>query len=247
MTGVGQECLIDPLLGGRQRMTVERQHAPDESADEVVELRFRDGSVDPAVHLRGVRVEVVPAEHYLDRPRPPDQQRKALGRAAARNQAEANLRLAEDGPFPAREPDVAAECELATAPARPTTDHGDAEDVAVSQLDRGVAPARRAEPALGLPDAVMGEKVVGIGALEGDDLQTRLGFDRLDQVEDLVVHQIIDGVDRRVIEGDPPISGHLLFDGEAGRRLVHRTYLLSLDTSAFACRWRSVLAPYCST
>jgi hypothetical protein len=99
----------------------------------------------------------------------------------------------------------------------------------VSQLDRGVAPARRAEPALGLPDAAMGEKVVEIGALEGDDLQTRLGLDRLNQVEDLVVHQIIDGVDRRVIEGDPPISGHLLIDGEPGRRLVHRTYLLSLE------------------
>src|SRR6266702_2802268 len=107
MTGVGQECLIEPLLGGRQRMTVERQHAPYESVDEVVELRFGDGAVDPAVLLRGVRVEVVPAEHYLDRPRPPDHQRKALGRPAARDQAEPNLRLAEDGPFPAREPDIA--------------------------------------------------------------------------------------------------------------------------------------------
>src|SRR5690348_8176041 len=136
MSRVGQECLIEPLLGGRQRVTVERQHAPDESVDEVVELRFRDGSVDPAVPLRGVGVEVVAAEHYLDRSRPSDQQRKALGRAAARNQAEPNLRLAEDGPFAAREPDVAAECELATASARPTTDHGDAEDVAMSQLDR---------------------------------------------------------------------------------------------------------------
>jgi hypothetical protein len=99
---------------------------------------------------------------------------------------------------------------------------GDAEDIAVSRLNRGIAPARRAEPALGLPDAVLGEEVVGIRALEGDDLQSRPGVDRLDQVEDLVVHQIIDGVDRRVIEGDPPISGHLLVDGEPGRRLVHR-------------------------
>src|SRR6478672_3520237 len=191
MTGVRQERLIEPLLGGRQRMTVERQHAPDESVDEVVELRFRDGSVDPAVLLRGVRVEVVPAEHYLDRSRPPYQQRKALGRAAARNQAEPNLRLAEDGLFAAGEPDIAAECELATASPRPTTDNSDAQDIAVSQLDRGVAPARRPEPALGLPHAVMSEKVVGIGALEGDDLQTRLGFDRLNEVENLVVHQII--------------------------------------------------------
>src|SRR2546423_14958855 len=151
MTGFGQVWLIGLLLAGRLRMTVERKPEPDEWVDEVVELRFRDGSVDPAVVLRGVRVEVVPAEHYLDRPRPPDQQRKALGRAAARNQAEPNLRLAEDGPFPAREPDVAAECELATASARPTTDHGDAEDVAVSQLDLGVAPARRAETGSGTP------------------------------------------------------------------------------------------------
>ena len=95
----------------------------------------------------------------------------------------------------------------------------------MSQLDRGVAPARRAEPALGLPDAVMGEKVVGIGALEGDDLQTRLGFDRLNQVEDLVVHQIIDRVDRWVIERDPPVAGLLLIDSDPGRRLDHRTYL----------------------
>src|ERR1700757_674418 len=125
MIGVGQECLIEPLLGDGQRVTVERQHAPDESVDEVVELRFGDRSVDPAVLLCGVRVEVVPAEDYLDRPRPPDQQRQALGRAAARNQAEPNLRLAEDRPFPAREPDIAAECELATASPRPTTDNGD--------------------------------------------------------------------------------------------------------------------------
>src|SRR2546427_5655882 len=114
MIGVGQECLIEPLLGGRQRVTVERKHAPDESVDEVVELRFRDRSVDPAVLLRGLPVEVVPAEDYLDRPRPPDQQRKALGRAATRNQAERNLRLAEDGPFPARAPHAAPECALPT-------------------------------------------------------------------------------------------------------------------------------------
>src|SRR5690348_2495785 len=128
MSWVGQECLVEPLLGGRQRVTVERQHAPDEPVDEVIELGFRNGSVDPAVLLGGVRVEVVATEHYLDRVRPPDQQREALGRAAARNQTEPNLRLAEDGPFPAREPDVAAERELAATSARPATDHGDAED-----------------------------------------------------------------------------------------------------------------------
>lgn len=53
-----------------------------------------------------------PPSNDLDRPRSPHQQWKALGRAAARNQAEPNLRLAEDGPLPAREPDVAAECAL---------------------------------------------------------------------------------------------------------------------------------------
>jgi hypothetical protein len=36
---------------------------------------------------------------------------------------------------------------------------------------------------------------------------------------------ITDRVDRRVIEGDPPISGRLLIDSDPRRRLVHRTYL----------------------
>src|SRR5256714_4550029 len=66
--------LARDTLGGRQRLTVERQHAPYESVDEGVELRFRNGTVDPAVLLRGVRIEVVGAEHDLDRPRPPDQE-----------------------------------------------------------------------------------------------------------------------------------------------------------------------------
>jgi hypothetical protein len=68
----------------------------------------------------------------------------------------------------------------------------------------------------------MREKIVPVRALEGDDLERGFGVDRLDEVEDLVVHQIINGIDRRVIEGDPPISGHLLVDGDCGGRLFHR-------------------------
>ena len=58
----------------------------------------------------------------------------------------------------------------------------------MSELDRRIAPPGHAEPAVGFADTVMREEVVGVRDLERDDLQLRLGVDRLNEVEDLVVH-----------------------------------------------------------
>jgi hypothetical protein len=67
----------------------------------------------------------------------------------------------------------------------------------------------------------VGEEVVRIRALEGRDLKGRLGLDRFDEVEDLVVHLIVDGVDRRMIERHTPKARHLPVDGDPGRHAAH--------------------------
>ena len=67
----------------------------------------------------------------------------------------------------------------------------------------------------------MGEEKIFVCTLEGPDLERWLSLDRFDQVEDLVVHAIVDCVDRRMIEGDAPIPRQLLVDSNPARRVVH--------------------------
>src|SRR5690349_13971451 len=97
-----------------------------------------------------------------------------------------------------------------------------ADDVAVRKPDGRLTPARFCEPARRLTNAVVGEKEVWAGTLEGDDLQRRLGLNGFHEVKDLVVHPVVHRVDRCVVEGRAPVAGHLVVDRHVGRRLAQR-------------------------
>ena len=60
-----------------------------------------------------------------------------------------------------------------------------------------------------------------ICALESYDFQGRLCIERFDEVEDLIEHLIVDGVDRRMIERHAPEARHSLVGGEPGRHVTH--------------------------
>src|SRR5258706_358034 len=77
-------------------------------------------------------------------------------------------------------PQVAGQRELASAAARPATDDCYAEDTTLGEPGRRLDPTRLAEPAGRFPHAIVGEEVVRIRALEGHDLEGRLGLDRFD-------------------------------------------------------------------
>src|SRR5579871_905347 len=65
---VRQVRLVEALLGGRKRLSVECEHAPHEVLHELIELRVGKSTVDPPISLCQLGVEVVPAECDLDRP-----------------------------------------------------------------------------------------------------------------------------------------------------------------------------------
>src|SRR5712692_57697 len=117
---------------------------------------------------------------------------------------------------------IAREFKFLPSRARPPTYNRDADAVAVRKPDGRLTPARFSEPARRLADAVVSEKEVWIGALEGDDLQRRLDLNGFHEVKDLVIHPVVKRVNRWVVERRAPVPGHLLVDRDVGRRLAHR-------------------------
>jgi hypothetical protein len=122
---IEHEGLIQDLLRRRQRLRVEGQDAPHEAGDDVIQFGVRDGAVDPPVALSRIGIEIISAEDDLYRPRATDQERESLERAAAWDQAEADLRLSKDCPLSACESDIAGKCKFVPSGTRPTTDDRD--------------------------------------------------------------------------------------------------------------------------
>jgi len=87
------------------------------------ELRFRDGSVDPAVLLRGVpRPKSSPPSHYLDRPRTARPAAEGARSRPRRPEIRPNPTSGwpKDGPFPGSRTETSQpSCELAAASAAP--------------------------------------------------------------------------------------------------------------------------------
>src|SRR5690349_612029 len=142
-----------------------------------VQLVFRNGPIDPAVAFRRVGIKVICAEHDLQSPGAADEQRQSLQGTSARNQAGADLGLAEEGPLTTGETDVAAQREFAATTAYAASDDRNAENAAGREALGAFDPRRNAEAAAWLRRAVMGDEKVRVGALERDDLQACIGFD----------------------------------------------------------------------
>jgi hypothetical protein len=68
---------------------------------------------------------------------------------------------------------------LSIARARPAADDSDADHIAVGEPGRRLDPTRLAEAAGRFPHAIVGEDIVRIRALEGHDLEGRLGLEAI--------------------------------------------------------------------
>lgn len=66
--------LIEGLFGQRDRRPVERRHPPRPAVDEGLELVVGDGTVDPAVPLGGVGIEILCGRDDFQRTRAPGAQ-----------------------------------------------------------------------------------------------------------------------------------------------------------------------------
>jgi hypothetical protein len=58
----GQAATIDQAFGIRQGLPVEGGHAARESVDKAVEVRIRNGAIDPAISFRGGGIKVISAK-----------------------------------------------------------------------------------------------------------------------------------------------------------------------------------------
>src|SRR5271170_2581522 len=116
-----------------QRLPVEREHAADKIGDERIEFGVRQRSIDPAVALCGVGVEVVRAHDDFQCARPADEQRQTLKRSAPWYQPGSNLRLAENRLLPAGKTNIAPQDELAAAAANSSAYDRNAQHAAVGQ------------------------------------------------------------------------------------------------------------------
>src|SRR5580658_10424350 len=114
-----------------QRPPVEREHAGDKIRGECIEFCVRRRSIDPAVALCRVGVEVVRAHNDFQSARPANEERQALKRSASRYQAGPYLRLSENRLLPARKPNIAPQGELAAAAANSSAYDCDAQHAAV--------------------------------------------------------------------------------------------------------------------
>src|SRR5580700_6859525 len=131
---------IDLGLRRGQRFTVERGQAPDETIDKRVEGVVVQRAVHPAITLGDVSVEIVAAEDDLKCARAADQTREPFQRSAARDQSDADLRLAEYGALPAGEAHVTGQHELVTDAARAAANLRDAHDWRGREAQHEIAP-----------------------------------------------------------------------------------------------------------
>src|SRR5271163_1151928 len=144
-----------------QRLPVEREHAADKIGDEWIEFGVRQRSIDPAVALCSVGVEVVRAHNDFQCARSADEQRQPLQRSAPWYQPGSNLRLSEYRLLPAGKTNIAAQGELAAAATNSSAYDRNAQHAAVGQSCRRIDPARRAKPAARSGRPIVGDKKSG--------------------------------------------------------------------------------------
>src|SRR5580692_4471013 len=166
---------IDLGLRRSQRFTVERGQTTDESIDKRVEVVIVQRAVHPAIALGDIGIEIVAAEDDLKCARAADQAREPFQRAAARDQSDADLGVAEQGALPAGEAHVAGQHELVADAARAAANLGDAHDWRGRETQNKVAPKVQPPwPFSRLGYVEMGDEKIGIRRLEHHDLRGRV-------------------------------------------------------------------------
>ena len=159
-----------------------------------------------------VAVDVAAAEDDLERAGASHQARQALRAAAARDDAERDLGLAEHGPVTRREPQVERRHELAAAAPHAPFDHGDrrlrhrAEPVAhrveEAELVAGAVPRLPWQ----LEDEVhvgMRDEELGVRRVDDHHADVLVGGQRLAAARQVEHEREVEQVDRRMVDRHP--------------------------------------------
>ena len=142
-----------------------------------------------------------------------DQQWEPLRRPATGDNADSDLRLAEDGPFEAGKPHVAGEQELVADPARPIPHRRYGDHAACGHSCREVDPrwqsigSRGDRRLCGAAHVIMGDEKLRIGALGDHHVRRIIRFHLFDQGLELSDRVRIERVDRWIEERQSPQGG----------------------------------------
>jgi hypothetical protein len=202
---------VDRRLGERDRTGRERGDAARQALDERAQLGRRQGAIEVSPALGQIGGHIVAAEHHLEGAGTADQARQALRTAAARNDAEGDLGLREDGAAERTEAHVEREQELAAAPAGAALDHADrrrghgaeAIDHAVEGPQRGRFRRRLLRHELNQRHVGVGDEEVRVGAAEHHDAHRIVALELTADAVEILDHRQVEQVDRRMIDRHP--------------------------------------------
>ena len=114
-------------LGSPESLLVERRNLQSERFDISVKPSVIDGAINHPIGFGGVRVEIIGAQDDFKRPGSSDQTRQPFNCPTARDNTDADFRLAEDGFLFARKAQVAGQDELVSNTPCATSYLGDAD------------------------------------------------------------------------------------------------------------------------
>src|SRR5271166_3767866 len=204
-----------------QRLPIEREDAADKIGDECVEFGVRHRSIDPAVALCCVGVEVVRTQDDLQGARPANEERQPLKRSAPWYQTDSNLRLSENHLLLAGKPNIARQDELTAATPNSSAYDRNAQHTAIGKPCRRINPARYPKAAARSRRAIVRDRKIGICAFERNHLKSRIDFNLTHEVVKRIVHSIVDHIDRRVVQRNAPMAHRGLVDDECVPGVAH--------------------------
>ena len=216
----------DVRLRASDRLVFEALQSRGDRLDLVVEPVVGDHPVDVAVELGARPVEIVGDEQDLERATSAGQPGEPCHRAASGDHPRADLELAEQRVLAGGEAPVTASTNSLPAPrARP--DSRDADQRRARKPDEEIEPrvhpgrAHTERRGLGrvVLDVVVRQVEVRVGAFEHDDVEVRVLLDQTDELGELRDRRRRDGVDGRVVEPHPAVSGAASVDPEMAPRV----------------------------
>ena len=218
------DCSLAPdqalcLMDGRG---LEPGEPPSQGVHEGIKLVVGEDTVDPAIALRSVCVEVVTRRHDLERGGGPDKCRQALDGAARGEHADTNLGLSEDRLRPG-ETKITREGKFVTAPTSPPTNRGDGDrrcPVHVAhrvdeESHSGFGWSERYRRGVG--EVIARHEELGVLAREDHDIEFILLLDQFHQCGKFNDCGRVQQVDGRVGVDHLPIAGGGFTDLEEGQ------------------------------
>ena len=189
-----------------------------ELIDERPQLVGRQRPVHPTPAFGQLGVDVTAAEHHFQGAGAADQPGEANGAGPARQDAEGDLRLAEDRLPEGCEPEVTRKRQLTAAAPDATFDHRDRRlrhrPEALAHAVEGVELGRWRQVGRDLqdqPHVEVGDEELRVRAAQDDDPGLVVGGELVGELRHLEVERQVEEVDRRVVDrdrGDTAVERH---------------------------------------